>query len=78
MFAPIMINSRRHIQDKNIGRIRFKILSLNNVIILYLLSFLFQHLLLPFIILIYLPTFNFVYSISWAELSHLCYLIGYR
>ena len=28
----------------------------------------FQHLLLPFIILIYLPTFNFVHSISWAEL----------
>ena len=36
MFAPIMINSRRHMQDKNIGRIRVKILSLNNVIILYL------------------------------------------
>ena len=34
MFAPIMINSRRLIQDKNIGRIRVKILSLNNVIIL--------------------------------------------
>ena len=34
MFASIMINSRRHIQDKNIGRIRVKILSLNTVIIL--------------------------------------------
>ena len=38
MFAPIMIKSRRRMQDKNIGRIRVKILSLNNVIILYNVS----------------------------------------